>query len=79
MMMRRLTILAAAALASSLFSVAAMASGSAHHAFGDERVQPSRPAYRSFASHGPDVHERGQHCYTPEEISKYPPWPPYCS
>jgi hypothetical protein len=25
------------------------------------------------------LHDRANlHCYVPDEISKYPPWPPFC-
>lgn len=78
-----MTIFATAVLASSLFSVAAVASNGDHRSFGGDRVQEIRPRYSFFARHGghyrSDAHERNLNCHTPDEISKYPPWPPYCS
>jgi hypothetical protein len=66
--------LATAVFAFSLFSVAAVASG-------DSRSSSGRNGFGGHSDrHGLALHDRAnRHCYTPEEISKYPPWPPFCS
>jgi hypothetical protein len=72
-MTRRLVkILATDALILSLFTVAAVP-GSGH-------------GHRRGSLHGQGqhygLHAQGRsspHCDTPDEISKYPPWPPFCT
>ncbi|WJR77480.1 hypothetical protein [Bradyrhizobium sp. NP1] len=83
MMTRRLmTIAVTAALASSLFSVAAVAGSRDHRQLAGNGIEELRSGYRSFGGRADphlDDHDRGRmHCYTPPEISKYPPWPPFC-
>lgn len=84
MMTRRLmTILATAVMTSSLFSVAAMASGGDHPGLGGNRVQVLGDQYGMFAGnsalHGLDMHDPSLHCYAQNEISKYPLWLEPCS
>jgi lipoyl-dependent peroxiredoxin len=71
-MSRLMTIMATVVLASSLYSVRAMPG------IGD-RVPLGYSGVHS-RHHRLDVRERTTpHCYTPDEISKYPPWPPFCT
>jgi hypothetical protein len=73
-MRKAMTFLATAAFAFSLFSVAAVASGDSRSSGGRNGFGGHSDRYRLAR------HDRvDRHCYTPKEISKYPPWPPFCS
>jgi hypothetical protein len=92
-----MTVLATAAFAFSLFSVAAVASGDSRSSGGRNGFGGHSDRYglalhdampwitegisrRHSDRYGSALHDRvNRHCYTPEEISKYPPWPPFCS
>ena len=73
-MRRAMTCLGIAALALNLFSVSAAAS-TENHGFGDVHS-----GFRGYSNrNGLHPHDRANlHCYVPDEISKYPPWPPFC-
>jgi hypothetical protein len=73
-MRKAMTFFATATFALSLFSVAAVASG-ASRGFVARNGFVGDSDHYGLARH----HHDKPDCHTPEEISKYPPWPPFCS
>jgi hypothetical protein len=89
-MRRLMTILAATILASSLLTVAAEARGGGYMAAAGNNylgirgnAGPSGWSLHHGAKgrswSGGAIHSGDSNCYFPDEASKYPPWPPFCS